>query len=47
MKILVVKLSDMGDVLSVTPALRALRESLKDAHIAILVPPHSAEVIRG
>jgi len=47
MKILVVKLSDIGDVLTVTPALRALRESLKDAHITILVPPHSAEVIRG
>lgn len=46
MKILVVKLSDMGDVLTVTPALRALRESFGDAHIAILVPPTSAEVIR-
>ena len=47
MKILVVKLSDMGDVLTVTPALRALRESFDDAHITILVPPTSAAVIRG
>ncbi len=47
MKILVVKLSDIGDVLTVTPALRALRQSLRDAQITILVPPHSAEVVLG
>lgn len=47
MNILIVKLSDIGDVLTVTPALRALREGLPSARITILVPPHSAEVIEG
>ena len=46
-RILVVKLSDIGDVLTATPALRALRHSFADARIDILVPPRSAVVLRG
>jgi len=45
MKILVVKLSDIGDVLTATPALRALRQSFPDARIEALVPPNSAPVL--
>ena len=43
--ILVVKLSDIGDVLTATPALRALRESFPVARLDALVPPNSAPVL--
>ncbi|HDN78934.1 MAG TPA: glycosyltransferase family 9 protein [Chloroflexi bacterium] len=43
--ILVVKLSDIGDVLTATPALRALRVSFPEAKIDALVPPGSAPVL--
>ncbi|MBI1802596.1 MAG: glycosyltransferase family 9 protein, partial [Chloroflexi bacterium] len=46
-RILVVKLSDIGDVLTATPALRALRQTFADARIDALVPPRSAPVLRG
>jgi ADP-heptose:LPS heptosyltransferase len=46
-RILVVKLASMGDVLTTTPALRALRTSFPRAHIGILVTPGSADVLRG
>src|SRR5947208_249449 len=46
-RILFVKLSDIGDVLSATPALRALRQSLPGARIEVLAPPRSAGVLRG
>ncbi|MBI4301387.1 MAG: glycosyltransferase family 9 protein [Chloroflexi bacterium] len=45
MKLLVAKLSDMGDVLTVTPALRALRHSLPQAHIALLTTPSGAQIV--
>ena len=44
-RILVVKLSDIGDVLTATPALRALRESFPAARLDALVPPNSAPVL--
>ncbi len=44
-RILVVKLSDIGDVLTATPALRALRESFPDARVEALVPPNSTPVL--
>lgn len=47
MKLLVVKLSDLGDALTVTPALRSLREGLPQAQISALVPPNSAAVLKG
>jgi ADP-heptose:LPS heptosyltransferase len=46
-RILVVKLADLGDLLTVTPALRALRLSLPDARIDALVTPGSASLLAG
>jgi lipopolysaccharide heptosyltransferase II len=45
--ILVVKLADIGDVLTATPALRALRQTFPLARLDILVPPNSAPVLHG
>jgi len=47
MRVLVVKLADIGDVLTATPALRALRTSLPAAHITMLATPNSAAALRG
>jgi ADP-heptose:LPS heptosyltransferase len=38
-RILVVKLATLGDLLTITPALRALRTSFPRAHIAVLTTP--------
>jgi len=46
-RILVVKLADLGDLLTATPALRALRLSYPTADIRALVTPHSAPLLRG
>ena len=46
-RILAVKLADLGDLLSVTPALRALRNGHPEAHIAALVTPGSAAILAG
>jgi heptosyltransferase-2 len=46
-RILVVKLASMGDLLTITPALRAVRSSFPQAHIGALVTPGSADVLRG
>lgn len=46
-RILVVKLADLGDVLTATPAMRALRLSHPSAHIAALVTPKSAPILDG
>ncbi|MDA8189551.1 MAG: glycosyltransferase family 9 protein [Dehalococcoidales bacterium] len=43
--ILVVKLADIGDLLTATPSLRALRETFPSARISALVTPGSAPVL--
>ncbi|MCL5961549.1 MAG: glycosyltransferase family 9 protein, partial [Chloroflexi bacterium] len=45
-KILVVKLADIGDVLTAGPALRALRETYPAAQIDVLVTPGSSPVLK-
>jgi lipopolysaccharide heptosyltransferase II len=47
MKLLVVKLSDVGDLLTATPALRALRDRYPSAQIDVLAPARSMEVLSG
>lgn len=39
MRLLVIKLADLGDVLTITPALRALRESIAEVTIDLLTTP--------
>ncbi|MCC6176832.1 MAG: glycosyltransferase family 9 protein [Chloroflexi bacterium] len=46
-RILVVKLADLGDLLTATPALRALRNAHPTAHIGALVTPSSASLLAG
>jgi heptosyltransferase-2 len=46
-RILVVKLADLGDVLTATPAMRALRLAHPAAHIGALVTPKSAPLLQG
>ncbi len=45
-RILVVKLADIGDLLTATPALAALRETFPAARIDLLATAHSAPVVR-
>lgn len=45
-RLLAVKLADLGDVLNITPALRALRQSFPQARIDALVNPHTAVLLR-
>ena len=44
-RILAIKLADLGDVLNITPALRALRETFPAAQIDVLVNPHTAVLL--
>jgi ADP-heptose:LPS heptosyltransferase len=46
-RILVVKLATLGDLLTITPALRALRTSFPSAHIGVLATPAHAGALRG
>ncbi len=45
-KILLIRLSSLGDVVLTTPAIRAVRAHFPNAHIAMLVAKQSAEVLR-
>src|SRR5437762_11507101 len=45
--ILAVKLADLGDLLTITPALQALRSAYPSARIDLLVPPSSESLLRG
>jgi ADP-heptose:LPS heptosyltransferase len=47
MRLLVVKLADIGDVMTATPALRALRQSLPSAHITLLTTPRAVDAMSG
>ncbi|MCE2413105.1 glycosyltransferase family 9 protein [Candidatus Poribacteria bacterium] len=45
-KILLIRLSSLGDVVLTTPAIRAVRAHFSDAYIAMLVGKQSADVLR-
>ena len=44
-RILAIKLADLGDVLNITPALRALKETFPDTQLDVLVNPHTAVLL--
>ena len=46
-RILVVKLADLGDVLTATPAIRALRLAHPSAHLAALLTPGTVPLLAG
>src|SRR5437868_7351669 len=46
-RILAVKLADLGDLLTITPALQALRSAYPSAQIDLLVPPTSESLLQG
>ena len=46
-RILAIKLADLGDVLNITPALRALRYTFPKAQLDVLVNPHTASLLEG
>lgn len=45
-KILLIRLSSLGDIVLTTPAIRAVRANLPNAHIAMLVAKQSADALR-
>jgi exopolysaccharide biosynthesis WecB/TagA/CpsF family protein len=45
--ILIVQLADIGDLITATPALAALRAAHPDAHLTLLTTAHSAPVVDG
>jgi lipopolysaccharide heptosyltransferase I len=46
-RVLIVKLSSLGDVIHTLPALTALRRHWPDAHLTWLVEPAAAEILHG
>lgn len=47
MRILIVKLSSIGDIMHTLPAVAAIRRNLPDAHISWVVEARSAEILRS
>jgi lipopolysaccharide heptosyltransferase II len=47
MRILLVRLRQIGDVVFTTPAVRALRHRFPDSHISYIVEPEAAAIIAG
>ncbi len=47
MRILLVRLRQIGDVVFTTPAIHALRQRFPDAHLSYLVEPAAAPVVAG
>ena len=47
MKILIVKLSSIGDIVHTLPALAAIAHALPEAEISWAVEKRSAEILRG
>ncbi len=45
-RLLAIKLADLGDVLNITPALHALRQTFPQTRIDALVNPHTAVLLR-
>ena len=45
-KILLIRLSSLGDIVLTTPAIRAVRARFPNAHIAMLVAKQSADILR-
>jgi len=45
-RILAIKLADLGDVLNITPALRALRQTFPQARLDALLNPHTAMILQ-
>lgn len=43
---LIVQLADLGDLILSTPAINALRDAERDAHIAILTPQHTPIILQ-
>lgn len=46
-KILAIKFADLGDLLTITPALQALRAAYPASRIDLLAPPRSAHLLQG
>lgn len=46
-RILAIKLADLGDLLTITPALQALRAAHPQARLDLLAMPHSARILEG
>jgi len=47
LKILVIKISSLGDIILAVPSLRSLREKFKDAHISVLVDLHYKDILQN
>jgi lipopolysaccharide heptosyltransferase II len=47
LKLLLIRLREIGDVVFTTPAVRALRERFPDAHLSYLVEPPAAPIVIG